>query len=62
MGNSYRLKLVKIFQHMTYFENGEDFDLMTNFFKLKSACNVIAKRTSTKIINYGKYKMNREVC
>jgi hypothetical protein len=47
---------------MTYFENGEDFDLMTNFFKLKSACNVIAKRTSTKIINYGKYKMNREVC
>jgi hypothetical protein len=48
---------------MTYFENGEDFDLRTNFFfKLRLACNVFAKRTTTKIMNCRKYKMNREVC
>ena len=47
---------------MNYFENGEDFYLRTNFFKLRLACNVFAKRTTTKIINYRKYKMNREVC
>ena len=47
---------------MTYFENGEDFYLRNNFFNLKLACNFIAKRTTTKIINCRKYKLNREVC